>query len=208
MSDPVRSLDDLDRCGNAPCLDFVNTVHSRVEAGAHDYLGTYADLVDWARGGDLLEPQEARRLLSAARSRTRAALKALGQAISLRETLYRLFVSVVHGDALPARDLDEVNRWLGRALSRRRLVGGKEGPLWGWDPDPEALERPLWPIVQSAAELLVDGDQTRLDECPPPEGCGWLFLDRSKNGTRRWCNMRTCGNLAKARRHYRRRSSG
>jgi predicted RNA-binding Zn ribbon-like protein len=58
--------------------------------------------------------------------------------------------------------------------------------------------------VLSACELLVGAERRRIKECPAPDGCGWLFLDASKNAARRWCDMRTCGNIAKARRHYRR----
>ena len=62
----------------------------------------------------------------------------------------------------------------------------------------------LWPVAWSAAELLAQGPLERIRECPGQDTCGWLFLDLSKNASRRWCDMRVCGNRAKARRHYER----
>ena len=69
-----------------------------------------------------------------------------------------------------------------------------------WDPDGSSLERPLWPIVRSAAELLTSGELARVHKCAS-DRCGWLFVDRSKNHSRRWCDMKECGNVAKVRRY-------
>ena len=196
-----RSLDTLDRCGNSPCLDFVNTVHSRTVLDPHDYLATYADLLQWSRDGYLLPPHRARQLASAARSHPRQAVKALRRAVELRELLYRVFVSLARERELAATDLAALNGWLGAVLPHRRLERIGTRLQWSWE-ESETLERPLWPVVLTTAELLADVRRRRLRDCPVPDGCGWLFLDTSKNGSRRWCSMRTCGNISKARRFH------
>ncbi|MCL6613391.1 MAG: CGNR zinc finger domain-containing protein [Firmicutes bacterium] len=78
------------------------------------------------------------------------------------------------------------------------------GFAWKWGGEGKALDRMLWPVVRSAAELLISGDRERVRECAA-EGCGWLFLDASRNTRRKWCAMTSCGNRAKARRYYERK---
>ncbi|NIO29764.1 MAG: hypothetical protein GTO29_14560 [Candidatus Latescibacteria bacterium] len=197
------TLDMLDRCGNAACLDFVNTVHSRVEQDTHDYLGTYNDLIRWGRDGGLVSGREYRDLAKAAKTDPRSASRVLRQALELRELLYRIFSSVAREAKPTSGDVTAFNRRLS-VLGRRRLQRTTTGIEWTWEENSQALDRPLWPVVLSAAELLSSPQLPRVKECPAPDGCGWLFLDTSKNGMRRWCNMRTCGNIAKARRYYRR----
>lgn len=207
VSSLERSLESLDRCGNALCLDFVNTVHSRVEADPHEYLRSYSDLLRWARGGGVLSEGLEQGLRQLARQSERQAEQALSQAIQLREALYRLFRSILRREEIASSDLQRFNRWLAQALPQRRVSQGDSGLEWSWQENPAQLERPLWPVVLSAAELLAEGDRSRIKECPSDQGCGWIFLDVSKNASRKWCNMRTCGNLAKARRFYQRQRS-
>jgi predicted RNA-binding Zn ribbon-like protein len=90
-------------------------------------------------------------------------------------------------------------------LSHLRL-GSRGGELfWTWAAADDALEAPLWPILRSAAEILTSEDRQQVRECAGT-ACTWLFLDRSRNRSRRWCSMESCGNREKARRHYRRKS--
>ncbi|MGH9751659.1 MAG: CGNR zinc finger domain-containing protein, partial [Blastocatellia bacterium] len=93
--------------------------------------------------------------------------------------------------------------WLNVAHGRVRLGAGEENFVWEWTDTKNALDQMLWRIADSAAEMLTTDDLTRLRECPG-EDCGWLFLDTSKNSRRQWCDMQTCGNLAKVRRFRRR----
>jgi len=81
------------------------------------------------------------------------------------------------------------------------------GFVWSWDADTPELDRPLWPIVRSAAELLTSPERELVKRCAS-DTCLWLFLDRTKNHARRWCDMKVCGNRAKVRRHRRRATSG
>ncbi len=82
------------------------------------------------------------------------------------------------------------------------------GFIWDWQDDPEpALDRVLWPIIRSAAQLLIADELSRLKLCDADD-CGWLFVDGSRNRSRRWCDMSDCGNRAKARRYRERQREG
>jgi predicted RNA-binding Zn ribbon-like protein len=182
--------------GGELCLDFVNTVEPRGADQPQEFLATYSDLVAWSRHVGVLSDEEAERLLHEAEG------EALHRrAVALRETLYRVFLSIIEARPVEARDLEELNAALSPALSRLRIVPRGDGFAWDWRDGEGDLDRMLWPIVRSAAELLTTGPLDRLKQCA---GCGWLFLDASRSRTRRWCDMRVCGNRAKARRHYER----
>lgn len=85
----------------------------------------------------------------------------------------------------------------------RHVPGDAAGRFaWSWADEPLDLEMPLWPIARSAAELLTSPAALPTLRLCASERCAWLFLDTSRNGSRRWCSMRTCGNRAKARRHH------
>jgi predicted RNA-binding Zn ribbon-like protein len=184
------------------CLDLVNTWSGRPNP-ASERLREYRELVDWALRNGSLDPDEAERLRAAAASRPAAAARALEEARTLRESLYRALAARAAGDAPAAADLEALNRALGRALPRLRVTPGGPCCGWSWDLSASDLDRPLWPAVRSAAELLTAGCATRLHECEA-QGCTWLFVDRSRGGRRRWCDMSSCGNREKARRHYHR----
>ncbi len=88
------------------------------------------------------------------------------------------------------------------ALPHLRVTWSPAGFAREWERGSPALDQVLWPVSWSAAELLTHGPLDRIRECPGQGNCGWLFLDLTKNASRRWCDMRVCGNRAKARRHY------
>ena len=202
--------------GGRLCLDFVNTVSGRAPArkprgsgGAsrpigRERLGDYADLVRWSVAAGALLRGEAAALLGRARRRPPEAGTALRRAVALRESIYRICVAVIKGWEPPAADLELLNRELTAARARERVVAGERGFAWGWERPAPGLDRMLWPVARSAAELLTSPDLVFTRECQG-EDCGWLFLDTSRNRTRRWCDMSDCGNLAKVRRFRRRR---
>jgi predicted RNA-binding Zn ribbon-like protein len=187
--------------GGELCLDFVNTVESRGADHSQEFLVTYSDLVAWSRHVGVLTAVEAECLLHEATARQAEAEAVHRRAIALRETLYKVFLSIVEGQPAEVRDLEQLNAALAPALSRLRIVPLQVGFAWDWHVQDGDLDRMLCPIVRSTAELLANGPLDRLKQCA---GCGWLFLDGSRNRTRRWCDMRVCGNRAKARRHYER----
>ncbi|MEE8584124.1 MAG: ABATE domain-containing protein [Acidobacteriota bacterium] len=200
----LGALETLARVGNSAALDFVNTVHDRFDPNSRDYLSTYEDLLRWARLGHLISSQAEDRLALLARLGAGSAERVLADSVRLRESLHRLFLARIGGNDPRAQDLSRLNGWLSAALRHRRLLYESGGYRWSWEQGQERLESPLWPVVIEAGQLLESKESHPLKQCPEPDGCGWLFLDTSKNRTRRWCQMKTCGNAAKARRHYHR----
>jgi len=197
--------------GGAPCLDFANTVNGFRGVSPRERLHAYADLVAFARHAGLVGDPQALRLLAEARRRPADAEATLRQAIDLREAIAAAFGAVAGGGEPPAAALEIVNRHLGRALAHRRLRRGGSCCALGWDEDAAALDAPLWPVVASAADLLASGaelERVRMCGLSETRECSWLFVDRTKSRTRRWCSMKDCGNVAKARRHYHRVRAG
>ncbi|NPV08763.1 MAG: hypothetical protein HPY83_12490 [Anaerolineae bacterium] len=198
-----RRVVDLQLLGGQLCLDFANTVDWRLSEAPIEWLKTYGDLIAWGQHAGALEPEQAQELLRHAERRPEEAAAALQRALRLRESIYRVFAAVAHEGTPPAQDLETVNAFLGEAMAQARIVFVGGGYVWGWSDQPP-LDRVLWPVVRSAADLLTQGDLGRVRQCAG-DPCGWLFLDRSRNRSRRWCAMSDCGNRAKARRFYRRR---
>lgn len=198
-----RTVANMALVGGRPVVDFVNTVSDRAAARPHDRLRTFGDLLEWCVRVDLVEPAEAGRLAAAAAERPEDAEAALARARELREALLTLFTAEIEDRAPPSAALEVVNALLSEAMRHRRLQPGGNGLRWAWAEPPDRLERLLWPLAWSAAELLTSSEVKRLKECGQ-EDCRWVFLDLSKNRSRRWCTMEECGNRAKARRHYHR----
>ena len=188
--------------GNA-ALDFINSVDGWSGGQPRgDQLGAYGDLLAWAEGAGAIDPRTAKRLRSEAAQRPREAARTLARAVELRQLLHRLFAAVATGRHPAAADLQALNVALARMLPHQMVVATGEGFAWAWEDSP-ALDAVLWPVLRAAADLLTSGRLGRLRECGG-DNCGWLFLDETKNRSRRWCEMSVCGNRAKARRHYRR----
>lgn len=183
------------------CLDFANTLSDRPnEAPQEEKLHYYADLVDWAEAANILSADEATEMHREALRRPTEADRTFAGAISLREAVYRLFSAIAAGAEPPVGDLEAVNRAIGAAAVRGRLSPLHGHFHWTWEHDPSVLDSMIAPVAWSVAELLTSNDLHRVHECAGDD-CGWLFMDTSKNGSRRWCSMETCGNRAKARRH-------
>lgn len=194
----------LNLLGGRLPLDFTNTVHARLPVFGTEYIRSYADLLNWCVHADVLTKDEADHLRAAAAAAPGTAEAVYHEAIRLRETIARLFEAIANGSPPAADDLDALNAALAAALPNLVVRHGERGFAWEWGGSPDALDRMLWIIARETAELLTTDDLTRIRQCPAPDGCGWLFLDTSKNRSRRWCSMESCGNAAKARRHYQR----
>ena len=193
----------------ALCLDFANTVDARFpRAGTTppDYISTYAELVSWSQRAGALVARSARKLLMRARRETNAARAGVSAAHRLREAIYTLFAAMREGRDPPASAARELARFSARALERGQLVAGAETDALAWSWPQLELQSMLWPIALSALELATSGEVALLKQCPGHDGrCGWLFLDRTKNQSRRWCSMRVCGNAEKTRQQNARR---
>ena len=192
--------------GGRLSLDFCNTAGDRGTEDPQEWLWSYAAFVNWSQHAGLLTGEEAERLRRTAADRPAEAAATVERAIDLREAIYRI-LSAVAGDRSPdAGDLDRLNVSLAEAMPHLRVVQTADGFGWAWDGASDALDRMLWPIVWSAAELLHTAELAHVRECAN-DHCSWLFLDLSRNHSRRWCDMRNCGNLVKARRHYARQTA-
>lgn len=190
--------------GGRLCLNFSNTVSSRTKTAYREYLATYDDLVAWGLHVGLLADDEAEVLLYSAARHPDLATAVLERAITLREAIYQIFWAIADHREPEEADLAGLNAALHRALARLEVRLAAEGFEWAWVTDEDSLDRMLWPVARSAADLLASGDFERVKKCAG-ETCDWLFLDSSKNRSRRWCMMGVCGSRAKSRRYYRRK---
>lgn len=190
----------FDFSGGALCLDYANTLGDRPRC-EKESLREYADVVEWCREAGLIPSRDAARLVAEAGAHPRRAAADLAAAIALRESLYALFAALARGQEPPPGDLDLLNRALPEVLGHLALERRESGFTWRFTAPTGERERLLWPVVRSAAELLASGGVAEVRECAS-ETCSWLFLDRSRTHRRRWCDMKSCGNRAKARRHY------
>jgi predicted RNA-binding Zn ribbon-like protein len=188
--------------GGALCLDFANTVGDR-PSSTNEHLMSYTDLLAWGRQAGVVDTALAGRLERRAERHKGEAIRVFDEAVDLRERLYRIFSALAAGSRPAPRDLDALNQSLTRVFPYRAVVEGENGFEWRWSGPPGALDRMLWTVLQSAAELLTSNEIHQVRECNS-DRCTWLFVDRSRTHRRRWCDMKTCGNRAKARRHYQR----
>lgn len=186
------------------CLDFANTANWHASEHPEEELNSYPDLVAWGQRVGLVSQVEAGRLLETAARRPSEAEAVLRRAIDLREAIYHIFSALASGADSEAQDLDVLNSDLGEALSHLNLSPNSSGLNWKWTDLDDRLDSILWPVALSAAGLLTSADLNRVGECADDRGCGYLFFDTSRNHSRRWCEMKDCGNRAKARRHYQR----
>ncbi|NIO48430.1 MAG: hypothetical protein GTN73_03175 [Candidatus Aminicenantes bacterium] len=190
--------------GRRLCLDFINTLSWRGRQKPEELLHTYRDLVDWSRYENILTDQDAEILARQAERHPSEAKKAISSALKLREAVYSIFSSIAEGAALPKKDLSIFNRYLSRVMMHSKIIETQDGFSWETGGDKNKLDWMLNPITRSAAELLVSDEARKVKECRD-NACRWLFLDSSRNQSRRWCAMKDCGNRAKARRFYKRK---
>ena len=199
---------DFSDVGGWPALDYVNTVSGLVRGTlSEDMFNGYTDLVAWDRTNDLLDQPAADRLLTRAGRFPGKAKEVLERGHALRLAIYRVFSDVSAGRMPNPTALETINSEVAAAMQHARIEPDCEGFRWAWRDTGTELESVLWPVAKSAADLLVSHKLERVRSCQS-ETCGWLFLDMSKNRSRRWCSMSDCGNTAKARRHYHRKVKG
>lgn len=195
-------------CGGHAALDFVNSLDNRFgDRGPLERLGGYAALLRFVIDTRLLDARRARRL---ARVAPGAAQRAVRSARGLREALAAALYARVDGRPAPAAALRTLERHLQRAARHRELrwERGARGVAlaWDWGRFEGRAELPVWLLAQSAAGLMMSEGMERVRACSA-DTCRWLFLDTSRNHTRRWCDMKVCGNRMKARRFQARRQA-
>jgi len=186
--------------GGALCLDFANSVDNRPTLRAQDLLPDYRHLLAWSLQVGALSETEVAELVSRADQVPAESARALERSRQVREAIFSVFSAAARAERPPRDDVKVLNEAIRQAFGRLELEPAADGYRWHWQSQPPDLDRPLWPIVRSAADLLTSTDLARVRECNA-ENCGWLFLDKSKNRARRWCDMKVCGNRSKARRY-------
>lgn len=199
--------------GGHPALDFVNSLDYRFATGEPvELLGGYGDLLRFAAQSQLLDAKRARLLTRSVNAE--AAARALRAARDLREALAAVLYGHLDG-RIPAAanvlvlqrlfhdaDLHRELRWTPAAADRRRPATLQ----WQWGHSALAADFPVWLVAHAASQLLSSDAMAHVRACDA-QTCRWLFLDTSKNHTRRWCNMKVCGNRAKARRFQQRHAT-
>jgi predicted RNA-binding Zn ribbon-like protein len=209
ISDDSLSPDlPFEYIGGDPALDLVNTVDWTSRGPEQERLTDFDRLTQWAEGAGVLTSAEAGSFRTQARARPQEADAVYRRSLRLRAVLQRLFDSLAKGEA--AKDaLTDFNQFVGKALERMHVLPVAEGRRrdrkmqLGWESQGERLEAVLWPVVWSAASLLVSEQAGRIRVCGGAD-CGWIYVDRSRNRLRRWCQMATCGTREKSRRRYER----
>jgi predicted RNA-binding Zn ribbon-like protein len=183
--------------GGRACLALVNSILWRRSEAPVEVLTGYGRLAELI--GDAGWLADAEGLELAAEADPAAAEQALARTIDLREALFRLFSAVAAGVPVDEGDRRSLNDAMAEALPHVRLDDQLRAV---WD-DPTALDLPRWQAAASAGRLLTAEDLSRLKQCPG-ERCGWVFVDDSRNRSRRWCEPNQCGNRERVRAYYRR----
>jgi predicted RNA-binding Zn ribbon-like protein len=183
------------------CLAYANTLSWRGREAPVEALGDFDDLLGWAVETSGLDTATLQALESWAHDHPAPAAGLFSEALALREVIYRVFSALACRDPVPDQDLAALNAALADVPVRDRLARTDAGYAWRIEPARITAPALLAPVVWSAGDLMAGDRLARVRLCADDE-CLWLFLDESKAGTRRWCNMASCGNRAKARRHY------
>jgi predicted RNA-binding Zn ribbon-like protein len=192
-------LTDLRIVGGNLALDFVNTRGGPRHGPADsEWLSSYEDFAAWSSRAGLADP-------SAPPSETApraAVLAAFARVQACRDDMYEIFLALADGSTPPEAALRRIQLAYVEALTHGQLTGGMEGFAWRWDPGSGPLA-PLWSIVAAAVELLTHGPADRIKSC---HACRFMFVDQSKNSSRRWCSMDDCGKAAKIARYLQHRT--
>lgn len=187
-----------------PALEFTNTVSNHASRHPTEQLGSYEDLLELAGRVRLLSVEGIQGLRRKAGRKPGEAARALAGAILLREALYHIFVAVTEKNSPADADLALLNKVLQPALNGAELSQRLGRFDLEWNVDPAALDAPLRLFALAGMALLTSEHLQHLGQCADEDGCGWLFVDTTKNHSRRWCDINDCGNRAKQRRFQQR----
>jgi predicted RNA-binding Zn ribbon-like protein len=192
----------FDLAGGHPALDLVNSLDNRFRAdGPNEMLTGFEELVRFMLETGLITPDQAQRLKK--KSDSAAATQALQAVRELRETSAAVLYAVVEDRSPLAQDLETLQHYF-LETNRQRHLCWDHGASWQWNDDESNPQLTVWILTESVRELLFSHQITHMRTCDM-DTCRWLFLDTSKNHSRRWCNMKVCGNRVKARRFQARR---
>jgi predicted RNA-binding Zn ribbon-like protein len=200
MRSYIRTIETLELDGGNLCLNFINTIRSRFEHPLYEFITCPDDWLKWIHRVQLFNNPEEDRLYSYVSKNQEKAANQLKRIISVRELLYRIFYKLVQEEMPSNNDLALFNNELSFSLRNLKIGFTDElKVIENWDEKPFNLLYTLQPLLKSAYDLLIADTLKRLKEC---KQCGWIYLDKSKNNSRLWCNMKTCGNTVKTIKYY------
>jgi predicted RNA-binding Zn ribbon-like protein len=186
------------------CLEFVNTRYWRGSDPSTETLNAPADLLAWCESNRAHLPETVAQMAGHWRAHPEEAEQALRQSVEIREAIHGAFAEVAAGRSPSAQALAPLNRALSQAPGRTALQPSDAGLAWTLPQMQTSVPALLASVLWSAGDLMMSGRLDRVRRCANDK-CQWLFLDDSRGGTRRWCTMSSCGNRAKAHRHYARK---
>lgn len=198
----VRTTAELDLVGGSLPLDLANTINSRV-APEHDYIDSHSNLAAWLERASVVTAPQKKALIAQGHLDEAGAADTVRAAMALREAIHMVFASLARGEDPPDDALDELLATYARAIRKAGWERTADGLRPHWDVVSNLIA-PLHPIAYLAVALLVSEESSLVRSCP---GCGWLFIDATRNHSRRWCDMATCGSRAKMRRYHQRRKA-
>jgi predicted RNA-binding Zn ribbon-like protein len=198
-----RSIQTMSIDGNCLVFNFINTVHSRTEDDEpFEYLSSYKKLLEWCERLEVLPLDRIKKLSAFSDSHPETTARSLKEIIVAREMLYRFFSNIAAGEPVGESDLDAFNQLLSKSLKKLRFISEGKNVRLDWEDEEPDLKEPIWRVMKSAYDVLTEEAFERIKEC---EACGWVFLDQSKNRSRRWCSMESCGSNYKAKKYYHRK---
>jgi predicted RNA-binding Zn ribbon-like protein len=181
-------------------LDFTNTSSGRGHHSHLEHLRSAENVVSWARHAKALALADSESILTALQTDEGLAARFLKRALALREIIFAIGVEVASRRRAPDESVNALAHAHAACIAKARLTPHGGGFVWSWSPEEAPVEAVLGPIALSALTLLTQADLSRIKQCQG-DHCGWLFLDTTKNKSRRWCEMEVCGNRAKQKRH-------
>jgi len=197
----IRSVESLELVGGLVCLDFTNTIKHRYQVPIVDYLSGMEDWLIWAKRSTLITDVELKVIQQYIQQNPTRSQKEFHGIIRSRESIHNIFNCISRGEKPLPDSLQIFTEKLHFSFERVSItIKANRKVSESWSEKVVDLLTPLVPIVKSAYELLNSDKLGRVKEC---DNCGWLYLDKSKNNSRKWCSMLTCGSSDKARRYYR-----
>jgi predicted RNA-binding Zn ribbon-like protein len=193
--------------GGELAFDFTNTASGRGSPKHREHLHCADDVIAWAKHARVLRAAGAKCVDASIAISPHIGTKLHRRALELREVIFAIGQSIAGGRRPSQHCVGQLVRIYGASIECGQLVRRGAGFDWSWNPAHAPIEAILGPIALSALRVLTESDCSRIKQCRG-DSCGWLFVDTTKNKSRRWCEMKICGNRAKQKRHQHRRRIG
>jgi predicted RNA-binding Zn ribbon-like protein len=182
--------------GEEICFDFVNTISWPETEREHDWLHSAENFIKWASSTGIINKRQALKM----QSQSNAALnQQMKEVFSIRKELYLILTAFAFEKKTDASVIRKLDILFHKIVKTRHIDTGN--CEWVWD-EPATLPEVLNPVIWNAVYVITELDHSRIKHC---DTCNWLFYDKTKNKSRRWCDMDDCGSRDKALRYYHRK---